>query len=82
MAIIEKVRGYTSYENNQLLFSGVNFTDLEEDLYESAAIAFNDQENDKSGISLTGLEREWSIWLYCQGERFHHVAYCNVSAKS
>lgn len=57
--------GSTSFievlENNQLLFSGVNFTDLEEDLYESAAIAFSERENDKSGISLTGLERDAKI---------------------
>jgi len=57
--------GSTSYievlENNNLLFSGINFTDIEENVYEKSAIAFYDQENDETGISLTELERDAKI---------------------
>jgi len=57
--------GSTSYieviENNNLLFSGINFTDIEDDLYEKSMIAFYDQENDETGISLTDQERDAKI---------------------
>ncbi len=57
--------GSTSYievlDNNRLLFSNVRFADLEEDFYESAAIAFFDQKNEKDGITLTDSERDARI---------------------
>lgn len=57
--------GSTSYievlENNYLLFSGVNFTDIEKNTYENWAISLLDHENEKAGISLTEEERDAKI---------------------
>lgn len=54
--------GSTSYievfENNDLLFSGVSFTDMEENFYEKVAVALFDQKNKENGISLTDEERD------------------------